>query len=209
MGYKRSRPTDPVKDVYCYAVSAASGDYPYLIYSRVSLDKKLQGKRLKIADLPDSAILSYALQTECDEYGGGMGWSSYTVPHSAHGHHNLLNHLQRYGIHTTNKKQHIDDDTTTQPTVMDQMEQHISSNTTSSIIYHAISIQNKKWVTLRVTRQQTQTTPDDLHDTIQALKTALVAVNPSLCCQDCHKTISKANDLVMSPSGDTYCQTCY
>lgn len=198
MGYKRSRPTNPVKDVHCYAVSAGKYDNAYLIYSRVSLVLKLQDKRLKIADLPDSPILSYAYSIECDDCGGGMGWREYTVIHPAHGRHNLLQHLQQFDINTPS-----------QPTIMDQMEQNISSNTTSEVIYHAISLKDKKWVTLRVTRQHTETKPDDLLCTIQALKTALLAANPSLCCQDCHKTISKADDLVMTPTGDTYCQTCY
>ena len=207
MGYKRSRPTNPVKDVYCYAVSSGPCDYAYLIYSRTPLDKKLQDKHLKIVDLPDSPILSYALSTEYDDCGGGMGWRSYTVTHPAHGRHNLLNHLQQFDIYSPNKK-HIEDNTS-QTSILDQMEQHISSNTTSSIIYHAISLQNKKWVTLRVTRMKEQESPDDIQGTITALKTALLVANPSLICQDCHKSIKSADNLVMMPTGEVYCQTCY
>ena len=209
MGYKRSRPTIPVKDVYCYAVSAGPYDYAYLIYSRVSLNKKLQDKRLKVVDLPDSPILSYAYSTECDECGGGMGWREYTVTHPAHGHHNLLNHLQQFDIYTPNKRQNADDNLTKQSTVLDQIEQYISSNTTSSVIYHALSIKDKKWVTLRVTRMQTETPSDDLNTTITALKTALLAANPSLCCQECCQTINSTDDLNMTPTGNVYCQTCY
>lgn len=209
MGYKRSRPTNPVKDVYSYAVSAGKYDYAYLIYSRCSLDSKLHGKRFKIADLPNSPILSYAFKTECDDSGGGMGWREYIVSHPGHGHHNLLQHLQMFDIYTPRKKQHIDDNFSTKTSIMDQMEQKISSNTTSNVIYYAISIKDKKWVTLRVTRQQTQTTQEDLQCTIQTLKQALLNANPSLCCHDCHKIISNVDDLIMSPTGEIYCPACY
>lgn len=209
MAAKRKRSSTHVKDVYCYAVSARPDDFPYLIYSRTSLSKQLCDKKLKIADLPDSPILSYALSTEYDEYGGGMGWRSYTVPHRAHGLHNLLQHLQQFDIYSPNKKQHIDDNNTSQTSSMDQMEQYISSNTTSSIIYQAISLQNKKWVTLRVTRMKEQESADDIQGTIAALKVALLTANPSLSCQECQQVIKSADDLVMTPTGEVYCQTCY
>ena len=208
MAAKRKRSSSPVKDVLCYAVSARPDGYPYLIYSRTSLEKQLRDKKLKITDLPDSPILSYALSTECDEYGGGMGWRSYTVPHRAHGFHNLLQHLQQFDIYSPNKKQHTDDDTT-QTSIMDQMEQHISSNTTSLAIYHAISLKDKKWVTLRITRMKEQESADDIRGTIAALKTALLAAHPTLCCQDCGQPIKSADDLAMTPTGQIYCQTCY
>jgi len=209
MGYKRSRANNPIKDVYCYAVSTGKYDYAYLIYSRVSLDENLQGKRLKIADLSDSPILSYAKSIANEDCCGGMGWREYTVTHPAHGHHNLLQHLQDNDIYTANNKQCTDDNATVQDTIMGQMEQNILSNTNSSVVYHAISIKDKKWVTLRVTRMQTQTTFDDLHKTITELKKALLAVNTTLCCHECSKTINSPDDLVMTPSGDMYCQTCY
>jgi hypothetical protein len=213
MPSKRPRTTTPVKDIHCYAVAASEYDQPYLIYSTCSLDTKLSCKRLKLVDQPHSPLLSYAYKAETEDCCGGFGWTEQLVAHPAHGNYNLLQHLQEYKIHTPNKQQKQDDQNPTQDNIMVQMANNIAFNTSSNNIYHAISLATKKWVKLRITRQRTtQTQPNinDLQSTIASLKRALLtgSVLP-ICCQDCKRTITNVDDFIFTPSGDTYCSSCY
>ena len=77
-----------IKKVYCRPLSFKEGDiYNFFVFSSIKNDKIQQNLFLKTDR--HKGVLSDAIEYQTDEYGGGMGWRTYKVPHSFKGNHDF------------------------------------------------------------------------------------------------------------------------